>query len=181
MKDEAPVAGVVVEGVVFGVCCVGVSWVAVGVVVVVDGVVVAGVVVAGVVVGRRGDSCLAPAAQKHQRDHDHDAEHRRDHEPGDDPPPLDDRTSCLCGVDRPGRRPACVVGDRDEALAGGCRVVTLVVLGGVLAPVVVRDVAEPVVGRLLAGSAASSAGGARATPGTRLLHIADHRRLLSHR
>ena len=98
-----------------------------------------------------------PPRREHQRDHDHDAEHRRDHEPGDDPPPLDDRTSGLSASAAPdvGRPVSSATATRPSREGA---VVTLVLLSGVLAPVVVREVAEPVVCRLLAGSAASSAG-----------------------
>ncbi len=145
VKDEPPVAGVVVEGVVSGVCVDGV---------VVDGVVVEGVVVDGVVVAgvrrRAGVVVVAgvfvPAAQEQQRDHDHDAEHGRDHEPGDETPPLDDRTVSLGGIDRSRRPPARVADDSANVVAGRRRVALLGLLSRVLAPVVLRDVTQPIVG-----------------------------------
>ena len=138
--------------------------------------------------GGLGDGChrrLTSAAQEQHRDHDGKPEYHHEHESGDEASPLDDCATGLGGVDRAGRRGRSARGlapevarGQGQSLGGGCGTLALDALRGILAPVQVRDVAEPVVERLLVGRRPDRACRALRTAATCLTHVSNARRLL---
>jgi hypothetical protein len=136
-----------------------------------------------------GDGCLRrlpSAAQEDHRNQDRESEDDDENKPGDEPPSLDDRAVGLGSVELPVlRRGAAgrwlagreVVRGRRESLVRRDRAPSLRALRMVLGPVLVRDLAEPVVDRLTGLDPDTARRGALGRPSTCLVHVTNARRL----